>query len=297
MEKVKKSTYHACFFLPLLYTDFHMADISLWTTRIVSFNAFGLPNYMSWQRIADIAGAVERLGADVICLQEIQQKAYIGRLQNHLKDHPHLAYGVEKHVPMGNLVTASVRASTRSEFQLFQNRGRLLSMGFADWLSYKGFLLTEFDFDGQRVVVLNTHTNASYLAKWDPESAISRIQRDQVACLAEAGCAQPEDAFVVICGDFNFPRGTKMYAEMIEKSGFFDPLAADERPTYQPVSFLKNSWSIPLDFFFCRQPSGRPLKVKADIQKLANPVSRFPYGHFLSDHFAILLTLEKEKTA
>jgi endonuclease/exonuclease/phosphatase family metal-dependent hydrolase len=262
--------------------------------RIVSFNTFGLPNYLSWQRMADICAETGKLGADVLCFQEIQQKAYIQQLKNHLPNHPYLAFGVEGHVPMGNLVTAASNAASRSEFCLFPNRGKLLSIGFADWLSYKGYLLTEYDFAGQKVVVMSTHTNASYLAKWDPESRISLIQRDQIAFLAEAGRSQPKDAFVVICGDFNFPRGTKMYDEMIEKSGFFDPLANDPRPTYQPVSLLKKAWTLPLDFFFCRQPKKNTLKVSADIQMMVNPESHFPYGHFLSDHFAIILNLEKE---
>lgn len=262
--------------------------------RIISFNTFGLPNYMSWRRIADIAAEVTNLDADVLCFQEIQQKAYIGQLKNHLPRHLHLSYGVEGHIPMGNLVTASKEQPVRTEFKLFPNRGKKVSIGFADWFSYKGYLLTEYDFSGQKVVVMSTHTNASYMAKWDPESPISRIQRDQVAFLAEAGKSQAPDAFVVICGDFNFPRGTRMYEEMIEKSGFFDPLAEDPRPTYQPVSFLKKTWSIPLDFFFCRQPEKASLKVEADICPLVNPVNRIPYGHFLSDHFAIILNLEKE---
>jgi endonuclease/exonuclease/phosphatase family metal-dependent hydrolase len=262
--------------------------------QIVSFNTFGLPNYLSWRRIADIARELTRLDANVLCLQEIQQKAYISQLKNNLPAQPHISFGTEGHVPMGNLVTASRDMPVRSEFCLFPNRGKKVSIGFADWFSYKGVLVTEFDWDGQKVVVMNTHTNASYLAQWDPESPISRIQRDQVAFLAEDGRAQAEDAFVVICGDFNFPRGTMMYEEMIEKSGFFDPLAEDPRPTYQPISLLKNSWTLPLDFFFCRQPAKHPLKVAADIKKMVNPLSRFPYGHFLSDHFAIILNLEKE---
>ncbi len=145
--------------------------------QIVSFNTFGLPNYMSWQRI----------------MQEIQQKSYLRQLQAHLPAHPHLSYGAEGHVPMGNLVTASSLAASRIEFSLFPNRGKLLSAGFADWLSYKGVLITEYCFSGQKVVVMNTHTNASYLARWDPESPISLIQRDQVAFLAKLGMAQPED--------------------------------------------------------------------------------------------------------
>ena len=44
---------------------------------------------------------------------------------------------------------------------------------------------------------MNTHTNASYLAKWDPDSPISRIQRDQVAFLAEVG---PRAGGRCLCG-------------------------------------------------------------------------------------------------
>ena len=243
--------------------------------QIVSFNTFGLPNYMSWQRIADIAAEVTRLDAEVLCFQEIQQKAYIGQLKNHLPRHSHLAYGIEGHIPMGNLVTASTLAPVRTEFKLFPNRGRLLSIGFADWFSYKGCLLTEFNSEGQKVVVMNTHTNASYLAKWDPESPISRIQRDQVAFLAEMGRSQPEDAFVVICGDFNFPRGTKMYDEMIEKSGFFDPLAGDPAPNLPADLTLEKHLVLPLDFFFCRQPAGEKLKGRRRYPKNGQPCIPF----------------------
>ncbi len=107
--------------------------------QIVSFNTFGLPNYMSWRRIADICAEISKLDADVLCFQEIQQKAYIGQLKNHLPSHFHLAYGIEGHIPMGNLVTASKEKPVRTEFNFSPTVGRRSALASRTGIPLRAF--------------------------------------------------------------------------------------------------------------------------------------------------------------
>jgi endonuclease/exonuclease/phosphatase family metal-dependent hydrolase len=191
---------------------------------------------------------------------------------------------------MGGLVTVSRLPFVRHEFYPFPNRGRWWSIGIADWALRKGVLVTCIDVEVQQVIVLNTHLHANYLGSWTKDNALARIQSDQVRFLAELAKAQPADALVIICGDFNFPRDTFLYEELSQISGFIDPLKDDPRPTYRPVSFLASKWSVTLDFIFYRKPDKIDMSVAADILPIENSIGRNKRSRFLSDHCALNLT-------
>ena len=45
-------------------------------------------------------------------------------------------------------------------------------------------------------------------------------------------------ASVIVCGDFNFPRQSPAYQQMISQSGLIDALSSDPRPTYLPFPLV-----------------------------------------------------------
>ena len=196
---------------------------------------------------------------------------------------------------MGGLVTASRAPFTHIDFLPFPNRGKWHSIGFADWALRKGVLLSSLDIDGLKVIVLNTHIHANYTGKWTKEGMLAKIQSDQVKFLAEQARAQPEDALVIICGDFNFPRGTYLNGQLSNISGFIDPLKDDPRPTYRPVSFLASKWAVSLDFIFYRKPDRIDIDIDADILPIENSKARNNRSRFLSDHCALGLTANWRK--
>ncbi len=76
----------------------------------------------------------------------------------------------------------STRACRLIEQRLmvYQDRGTWHSLSIADWATYKGMLLAQFQVDGMPVFVVNTHLNANYLGVWHPSNRLSRILQRQV---------------------------------------------------------------------------------------------------------------------
>jgi hypothetical protein len=256
---------------------------------LLSLNTFGVPFYISGRRIARLVNELNRLAPTVICLQEIQQNAYIPILQHGLGDYPHLAFERKTLAPKGGLFTASRNMPVHQKFFPFPNRGRWLSIGFSDWALYKGVLAVELEVEGRRIIVLNTHMHANYAGNWLPGNGFAGIQHDQVRFLTELVHAQPEDSLLAVCGDFNFPRKTFLYEELILQSGLIDPLAGDLRPTYRPFPLVPSRWAISLDFVLYRAPLWSDLKIDADIIPIENSSARSPLLRFLTDHCALTL--------
>jgi endonuclease/exonuclease/phosphatase family metal-dependent hydrolase len=265
-----------------------MASFSL-----LSLNTFGVPFYLSLTRIKRLAAELSRLAPTVICLQEVQQNAYLPILQRALAEYPHAAFYRNRFAPKGGLFTASVSDCplVSSLFYPFPNRGKWLSVGFADRALNKGVLVVELEVQDRRVIVMNTHLQANYAGNWLPENPQALIQMDQVKALAELAHSQPDDALVFLCGDFNFPRHTPVYDWFVEHSGMIDSLAEDPRPTYQPFPLVPSRWKIALDYFFYRTPPEGGWNVAADIIPIVNTSARQPIRRFLTDHNALLLKI------
>lgn len=257
---------------------------------LLSLNTFGIPFFLSLGRIRRLASELNRVSPTVVCLQEIQQNIYVPLLEKLLSDYSHLASFRNRFAPMGGLFTASLYNGS-SIFHPFPNRGKPVSIGFADWALYKGVLVTHLEISGSPVVVMNTHLQANYLGNWDRSNAQTRIELDQVQFLAEMARAQPSDAWVFVCGDFNFPRSTPPYDLMLAESGLTDALVDDPRPTYRPFPLVSARWQMSLDYLFYRRPEGDGTPVTADILLVENSTAGWRFQRFLTDHHALVLTI------
>jgi len=145
--------------------------------------------------------------------------------------------------------------------------------------------------DGEPFIIMNTHLQANYLADWRPSNSQTKIQLDQVSYLAELAHGQPGDAWVVICGDFNFPRQAPAYKHMVLQSGLIDALVDDPRPTYQPFPLVSAKWQTCLDYIFYRRPVKVTSIISADIVPIVNNSARWSFQRFLTDHHALTLTV------
>ena len=257
---------------------------------LLSLNTFGIPFFLSLGRIKRMAKELNRAGPTIVCLQEIQQNFYVPLLEKHLSDYAHLASFRHRYAPKGGLFTASIFGGT-SEFHPFPNRGKPVSIGFADWALCKGVLVTTLYIQDRPVVIMNTHLQANYLGKWELSNEQTRIELDQVKFLADLARSQPADAWVFACGDFNFPRGTPPYELMVSDSGLVDAHADDPRPTYRPFPLIPAKWELSLDYFFYRRPEGDNTPVTADIVPIENSSAGWYFQRFLTDHHALVLNI------
>ena len=91
---------------------------------LLSLNAFGIPFFLGWWRLARLAEVLNNFDVSMICLQEIQQNAYIPLMGRNLRDFPYHAYENHVYVPKGGLMTFSRIPIESHVFVPYKDRGR-----------------------------------------------------------------------------------------------------------------------------------------------------------------------------
>jgi hypothetical protein len=256
-----------------------------------SLNTFGIPFFLSWGRLVRLARQLDLLGPTVICVQEIQQNAYISLLNRYLPTYPHHAIFPHVYAPKGGLGIFSRVPLIQKRFDPYLDRGLRFFITFADWALFKGVLTAHLQIDGLDVFVLNTHLNTNYIGYWHQKNPLTLVQRRQVQILSGLLREIPVEALAVVCGDLNFPRATFLYKELVTQNGLFDPLRDDPRLTYRPFPLIPSSWKTSLDYILLRIPQDKEFIVRADIQPVEDSSQKSALGRFLTDHCALKLNI------
>lgn len=258
---------------------------------LLSLNTFGLPFFLGWWRLARIASELDNNGATIICLQEIQQNAYVPLLSRSLKTYPHRAVYPHIYAPKGGLGIYSRLPLAWKRFEVYKDRGLRWLVTYSDWALYKGALIAGLKVQELKIVIMNTHLNANYTGVWRRKNPLAHVQHKQVQQLTHLIEELPADALVIVCGDFNFPRDTFLYEELITQNGFSDPLSDNPRPTYRPFPLIPSKWNTSLDYVLFRAPHETEFQVQADIVVVEDATKKYAFQRFLTDHCALTLQI------
>lgn len=262
------------------------------TFSLLTLNCFGVPSPSTRSRLKALGRELDKLAADVVCLQEVQVNAYRRLLTGSLNHYSDSTYEPFLHAPKGGLLTLSHCPILESRFFLYRERGLWYTPALADWILHKGVLYTRVQFGDQPVVILNTHLTANYTGEWSRTNRFARHEWEQLQQLAELVSAQPANTLVLVAGDFNIPRGSWLADEFLALTGLIDPLAGDQRPTFRPLPGMPARYAAPIDFTLVRPP--RSWNIDMHSQFCLQEKIRLPNGHrtHLSDHIAIKLDLQ-----
>jgi endonuclease/exonuclease/phosphatase family metal-dependent hydrolase len=232
-----------------------------------------------------VARWLEASDVGVACLQEVVFGRRVDLLRRGAPGFPHaahdrLAFGVR-----GGLVTLSRWPVVAQRSQVFHQLGRWWNAGFSDRLLRKGFLVTELDVLGRRLVVVNTHLAANYGGDWTRENDYAALEDAELRQLAEALAGIDEALPVVLAGDLNVPSGTWLFAEFLERTGLRDAFGGAGLPTWRPA----REWGRPFDIDHVLVRG--PVEVSAEL-RFAEPVT-LPGGRVVpvSDHLGIEASL------
>jgi endonuclease/exonuclease/phosphatase family metal-dependent hydrolase len=258
---------------------------------VLSLNTFGVPLYVGWKRLSRLSLELNRLSVMTICLQEIQQNAYMPMIQRGLASYPYHISERHLYAPKGGLGIFSRLPILQYHFEVYQDMGTWHSISFPDWATYKGILSVNLDVDGLQIIVLNTHMNANYYGVWQRANPLARIELSQVQQLNRAIRSFPEEALVIVCGDFNFPRDSFLYEELVAPNNLLDPLVNDQRPSYRPFPMVPAKWRTSLDYMLLRKPAQKDFKVNADLMVIEDTTRKSPIQRFLTDHNALTLQI------
>src|SRR5215207_3305240 len=212
---------------------------------LLSLNCFGTPVPTTRRRLQTLAHHLERSSLQIVCLQEVQLAMYQNLLFQACVSYPFQAYEPHLHCPKGGLVTLSRAPLATQHFETYAEQGRWYLPTAMDRFLRKGMLISSLQWEGAPVVVINTHVIANYNGDWERQGVFARMQEKQLHQLAEIVAIQPSDALVVVVGDFNIPRGSRLYKNFLQGTGLIDTLADDQRPTHRPPRGVPAHYSLP----------------------------------------------------
>ncbi len=263
---------------------------------ILTFNCFGGLTPAVFRRIAALGSQLEQSDYQLVLLQEVQlhrhRRTILAACPSFIAhaDAPYL------HCPRGGLLTLSRSPIDSSRFAEYDVQGRPYTPHLMDVLLNKGILLTHSTIGARSVWCVNTHLMANYAGDYREHTRNARDQRAQLAQLAGVIRDLPQDALILVGGDFNIPRSSWLIAEFLSDSGLTDPLAGDLRPTYRPFGAIPARFALPIDFALYRAPASLRLTVSADLA-LAEPL-RLGGGQptYLSDHIGVRLDVDAGHT-
>jgi len=259
---------------------------------LLTLNCFGgyLP-YTS-RRLLALAEELEHRSDQVVCLQEIQLHRYRQLLVKTCSSYSYPFYEPYLHCPKGGLLTIA-RVPMSKHFEPYVERGLWYTPMFMDKILYKGMLIHKLTWTGIPMVIINTHILANYVGDWERRGIYSRVEEKQLEQLAKTVRSQPEDSIIIVVGDFNIPRGSKLYEGFLTNSGLTDPLAGDIRPTLRVPPGVPSRFSLPIDYVLVRMPEKLTLKIDCDLCFTGKYRINNWYEDYLSDHKGIELQITK----
>jgi endonuclease/exonuclease/phosphatase (EEP) superfamily protein YafD len=250
-------------------------------------NCFGAPVPTTQRRLRALAHHLEQSNLQIVCLQEVQLVTYQNLLFQACASYPFQAYEPHLHCPKGGLVTLSRAPLGHQVFETYAEQGRWYLPTAMDRFLRKGMLISSLQWGDVPVVVINTHILANYSGDWERQGMFARMQEKQLRQLADTVAAQPSNAVVAVVGDFNLPRGSRLYKEFLQQTGMTDVLAGDPRPTHRPPRGVPAHYSLPIDFVFLRVPASLSLQITGDLRFSSKLDVTHTYQDYLSDHNAI----------
>jgi endonuclease/exonuclease/phosphatase (EEP) superfamily protein YafD len=261
---------------------------------LLTLNCFGgyLPN--TGRRLLALAQELEHRDDQVVCLQEIQMNRYLKLLQRACSSYPYQIYEPYLQCPKGGLLTLARTPIKSREFIPYTERGLWYTPMIMDRLLYKGMLITTLEWANIPVIVINTHVLANYVGDWERRGTYARIEEQQLMQLAETVRSRPAEALILVAGDFNIPRGSRLYEDLLAYSELEDPLAGDTRATHRPPPGIPSRYALPLDYVLVRRPADRSLKIECDLCFSSRQWQNGQRQDYLSDHNGVGIRITSE---
>lgn len=254
--------------------------------RLLTFNC--LWQGAARERLAAIGPILDTGHFDFLCLQEVTHRRNVGLLQHHLPSYQPAAFRPYGPAVMGGLVNFARRPIERSAYEVFRGRGPHWTLGWADRLLRKGFLISWLRLDSLPVVVVNTHMLANYDEDWAPGNRFARQQGNDLKQLADAVSLLDRDSLVIVAGDLNVPVTSPMLTQLMDRCELRHAFAS--APGGVPPTIRHTRPGLleqTIDHVLFRAPAGKSMEVTARL-RLEDPVV-VAGGRtvFASDHMAV----------
>lgn len=254
---------------------------------LVDFNTLGTPFFSHdiSLRLKKTAEIINEENPDVVCLQEIVTYYHLALIKKYLK-YPYFLYEKSLFGPKGGLLIATKLPIDSWKFKPFTTFGSFKNISFYSNLIKNGMLI--YKVKNSPVIFINTHTVTDFEFEDSPTNKLYNSVKSQVKQIAaEVNKQSTKDKTVIVSGDFNLKKDSKLYNDFINETGAIDPFKKDSTYTYHKERLnykFKGQVSARIDFIFVKNKVNK-LKILSSENflnkqyKLAN--NKLSY---LSDH-------------
>ena len=152
----------------------------------------------------------------------------------------------------------------------------------------KGILTTEFS--NSEFIVINTHLSANRGGDWSSQSHFSPLHTKQIAEFSQHVNSVKRKDYVFFSGDFNIPKTSDFYKNLVSKTNSIDLFEKYNFPTFHKEFLFKDEKGNRLDFIFLKtlkkysSTKKQHIFTKQTIQKTVN-------RGFVSDHMGLIVTI------
>lgn len=267
---------------------------------LITFNAQGVPSFRSSTlfRFRKIGALLNKTDADIINLQEVFTYKQISILKSELTNFQYFVYEKSMLGPKGGLVTFSKKRIKKMYYISYSYPFELLfdflkngwiRVILRNLLSGKGILISKTIDDG--VYIANTHLIANPTGDWSELGRFSNIYTTCIKTLKGVLVPLKSD-FVLLTGDFNFPKTSYLYTDLISKLNLKDLFEDEESPTFRKEFLPHGVKGSRLDFILMKQNSLHSLSVKKHTLFAKREISIKNNKGFLSDHLGLRIDIK-----
>ena len=264
------------------------------TFSIATLNTLGIPFLSPYpvDRYIAFCQAFERLGTDVIHLQEVHTYNFLRVLKKNLPSYPYVAYERALSGAKGGLVTLSQYPLEKVQFTTFTHPKQMKwGLLYAIGLTHKGALIAKMQ--GIPLLLCNTHLIANDKGDWSRKNKLYQTHEKQLEELSNliAQVAQKEN-YVVVSGDFNIPKCSDLYTYFLEIAHTKDIFEADDTPTFHAEFLPSGRKAYRIDYIFLYPEEASSIIHTSSLLFQDKVTLRNGKTAYLSDHLGLMAELE-----
>jgi len=188
----------------------------MFSLKVLSINVPYSPFFNIKDRLRHICEFVNKEKIDIICFQEILFERNVFFIKKFLKGYE-CVYFKKRNLIRGGIVTFLKFEVLDSRFVSFKTQNSLHPFSLSDRFLDKGFIHSSFEFNGEKIELLNTHL----IAKYSNLESELRVHQSQISFILNY--LLKIQGKLILGGDFNFSENDISYTGFLSKSGLFDP--------------------------------------------------------------------------
>ena len=156
-------------------------------------------------------------------------------------------------------------------------------------LAQRGMLISQLT-NNTDITIINTHFSSNMSNQWATENHYIKVLKLQVKELGQL-IRSNKEKFYLIGGDFNIPKTSSLYSDLIEEN-LVDIFKDTDKATHLGDFFFDNTNHLQVDYIFVSENSHLQVAVSSRKFLFDQKVAFGSQKEYLSDHVGLVACIK-----